>query len=403
MWTLLALILAASVKDTATLRAGCGPDDDAIVTLAPGEPLAIRFRLAGESVPCFKVSAQANGKAVEGYLPGTSIAGLDDFEKGLHDAPWLDVTQALGRASEQMPAFAPGASPGIAAQASRLIESSRPLKALELIEPELLKKRDPSLLALAGIAEWRADESKKALDYWHESLALQPNPDIEKLYKRVEREVKGDQSADKLVGVRVMLRYDSSTVPVETARLMLGSLDEEYARISAQLGCYAEERIVAIVQSREAYRKTVDAAEWNGGQFDGRIRVPVLPGQGMDASARRTFAHETVHACLAMLGRWPVWLHEGLAQKLSGDTLSPAMRQKLATMAEGKKLPRLENLGQDWSRLDTEHATLAYALALAGVDAFFEAYANSGIGNLLRNPERLSAVTTDLDRRLGLY
>lgn len=401
MFAIYLLLLAVSVKDTATLRSGCSADDDAISTLQPGEPLTIRFRLAGEAAACYKVAATTDGKTIEGYLPATAIAGLDEFEKGIQDAPWIEVTQAISRASAQMLSLAAGANTGIAAQASKLIESSQPLKALELLQPELIRKRDPGLLALAGMAEWRADDSRKALDYWQESLQMQPNPDLQTLYKRVERELKGDQSTDRLLGARVMLRYDSSAVPVETARLMLGALEQEYARISAQLGCYAEERIVAIVQSRDAYRKTVDVAEWNGGQFDGRIRVPVAPGQAMDAATERIFAHETVHACLAMIGRWPVWLHEGLAQKLSGDTLSAAMKQKLADMAEKKKLPRLENLGQDWSRLDTEHATLAYGLALDGVETFYENYPD-GIANLLRNPERLATVATDLDKRLGL-
>jgi tetratricopeptide (TPR) repeat protein len=402
---LLLLTLAVSVKDTAVLRNGCGANDDTIVTLAPGEPLTIRYRLASEAGPCYKVATQADGKPVEGYLPAAAIAGLDDFEKGLRDATWVDVTQAVAAikaSTAHMPSLASGVPSAIAAEASKLIDSSRPLKALELIEPELIKRRDPGLLALAGLAAWRADDSRKALEYWRQSLEIHPNPDIEGLYRRVERETRGDQSTDRLVGMRVMLRYEAAAVPIETARAMLGVLDEEYARISAQLGCSAEERIVAIVQSRDAYRKTIDAAEWNGGQFDGRIRVPVMEGQGMDASTRRTFAHETVHACLSMIGRWPVWLHEGLAQKLSGDTLSPAVVQRLADMAQKKKLPRLENLGQDWSRLDTEHAQVAYALALAGVEQFFANYAQLGIANLLRNRERLPDITADLDKRLGL-
>ena len=402
---LLLLMLAVSVKDTATLRNGCGADDDTVVTLAPGEPLTIRYRLASQAGPCYKVSAQSDGKTVEGFLPATAIAGLDDFEKGLRDATWVDVTQAVAAikaSSAQMPSLGSAAAAGIAADASKLIESSRPQKALELLEPELIKHRDPNLLALAGVAAWRSDDSNKALMYWRESLDIQPNADIDRLYRRVERETRGDQSTDRLVGMRVMLRYEAAAVPVETARAMLGVLDQEYARISAQLGCSAEERIVAIVQSRDAYRRTVDAAEWNGGQFDGRIRIPVLEGQGMDAATRRIFAHETVHACLSMIGRWPVWLHEGLAQKLSGDTLPPAMAQKLADMAQQKKLPRLENLGQDWSRLDTVHAQLAYALALDGVEQFFANYAQYGIANLLRNKERLPGITADLDKRLGL-
>jgi hypothetical protein len=156
------------------------------------------------------------------------------------------------------------------------------------------------------------------------------------------------------------------------------------------------------VQSRDAYHKTTDAAEWNGGQFDGRIRVPVAGGQGMDDALLRIFAHETTHACLSMMGHWPAWFQEGLAQKMSGDTLTPAMRAKLEKMAKDGKLPRLENLRQDWSRLDTAHAVAAYALSLAAVDMFYENYAAYGIRNLVNNPHKLADITADLDKRLGL-
>ena len=88
---------------------------------------------------------------------------------------------------------------------------------------------------------------------------------MEKLYRQVERESKGDQSTERLYGLRVLLRYESSTVPTETARQMTTVLDQEFIRISQQLGCSAEERVIAIVQSRDAYRKSTDAAEWSGG------------------------------------------------------------------------------------------------------------------------------------------
>jgi hypothetical protein len=231
---------------------------------------------------------------------------------------------------------------------------------------------------------------------------MQPNLDLERLYRRVEKETAGDQSTAKLYGLRVVLRYDANLVPVETARQMVTALDQEFSRISDTLGCAASERLVAIVQSRDAYHKTTDAAEWNGGQFDGRIRVPVAGGQGMDAALLRIFAHESTHACLSMMGRWPAWLQEGLAQKLSGDAMNPALRVKLEKMAKDGRLPRLENLHQDWSRLDTEHAVAAYALSLAAVEMFYESYASYGIRNLVNNPQKLGEITLDLDKRLGL-
>jgi hypothetical protein len=401
----------ATVKiDATVLRAGCEADSERIATLSSGTPLAIRFALSGESVPCFKVAIEIEGKLTEGYLSDAAIQGLEEFERGRRDAAWLDATQVMGalRSSERMPSLMPGASgSSVAAHAAHLIETSQPAKALQVLEEVVKKQRDPGLLALAGIAAWRSDDAKRALEYWRASIHLHPNSDLERLVRRVERETQADQSSQKIVGMRVLLRYDDSTIPVETARQMVGALDEEFGRVALNLGCPAEERIVAIAQSREAYRKGSDAAEWSGGQFDGRIRVPLSAGQSnvgqtLDASLRRVLAHEITHACLSMLGRWPAWLQEGLAQKLSGDTLDPALRRRITDMSRAGKLPRLSNLGQDWSRLDGEHARTAYALALAAVEILYETYHEDGVRNLIRNPERLAAITADLDKRLGL-
>jgi hypothetical protein len=120
---------------------------------------------------------------------------------------------------------------------------------------------------------------------------------------------------------------------------------------------------------------------------------------------QRALAHELVHACLTGIpsgsAPWPAWLQEGLAQKLSGDTLRPAVRDQLKQMAASHSIPRLENLAQDWSAMSTQNAVAAYNLALAAADALYDNYANYGIRNVLSNPDRLPHITADLDRALG--
>jgi hypothetical protein len=400
------LLLAVSVKqDQASLRDGCDADADTIATLPAGAPVTIRYALSGAATPCYKVSAQSGGKTINGFLPGSALEGLETFEQGVREAAMLDLTQVMGAVRGSLGAGSVPKGAGIAAvmeTATSLIESSQATKALQVLEAHPKIRTDPALMALAGVAAWRSDDDRKALEYWRASLDLQPNAAIENVYRRVEREVKGDQSTERLYGMRVALRYEPQAVPVETARQMVSVIDQEFARISAELGCSAEERILAIAQSRDAYRKTTDTAEWNGGQFDGRIRVPLFEGQGFDASMRRTLAHETTHACLTMMGRWPAWLQEGLAQKLSGDTLSPALREQLAAWAKEGKLPKLAGLGQDWSHLDTAHAVTAYALSLDAIELFYQDHGADGVRNLLRNPDRLATVTAELDKQLGL-
>ena len=406
MAILLALfLLSVSVKqDQSPLRNGCDADSDAIAALPAGAAVTVRYALSGQSTPCYKVEVEAGGKTLVGFLPASALDGLDEFEHGVHDAPWLGMTEVMSaiRPALSIGTNALGGKPVALLSTADLLDSSQPAKALDLLEPQARNSRDPQLLALAGAAAWRADDSRKALVYWRASLDLLPNPTLEDLYRRVQRENAGDQSTEKLYGARVVLRYEAASIPADTARQMLAALDQEFARISSDLGCNAEERIVAIAQSPAAYRKTTDAAEWNGGQFDGRIRVPVAAGQVVDAALRRALAHETTHACLTMLGRWPSWVQEGLAQKLSGDTVTPAMKQQLAAWSKEGKLPRLSNLRQDWSRLDTEHATAAYGLSLQAIELLYQGMGIDGVRNLLRNPDRIKSVTEDLDKRLGL-
>lgn len=412
IFLLLLLLAAATVKEDLKegpprLRSGCSSDASAVSALPVGTPVTIRYSISGESQPCYKVSVELAGKTLEGYLPASTIGGLEDFDQARRQAVWLDAATVVEsiRSSAALPSLRGGNLQGadpVAQQAVTLIDASRPQKALELLQPQLRTHRDPTLLAIAGVAAWRADDSKQALEYLRASLDIAPIPEVEKLYRQVERETKGDQSNDRLYGMRVLLRYESSAIPVETARQMTAVLDQEFARISNELGCSAEERVIAIVQSKEAYRKSTDTAEWNGGQFDGKIRVPMFDPRVVDSTLLRSLAHETAHACLTMLGHWPAWLQEGVAQKLSGDTLNPAQQKKLADLARQGKLPRLSNLKQDWSRMDAQHAAEAYALSLAAVELLWNDSGAATVRNLLRNPDRLPQATAELDRRLGL-
>ena len=82
------------------------------------------------------------------------------------------------------------------------------------------------------------------------------------------------------------------------------------------------------------------------------------------------------------------WLQEGLAQKLSGDTLPAAARGQPGSGAT-HAIRKLENLRQDWSRMNTQNALAAYSLALAAADALYDNYASYGIRNILSDPETL--------------
>ena len=395
--------LSAKLDQTA-LRSGCDATAQVIASLPGGTPVEIRFRLSDGS-DCFKVAALLDGKLVMGYVPASGLAGLDQFEKGRTSAASADTIRELRpmeAASQKLIVHSGDLS---LERASQLLAANQPAQALELLEPAVRRHHnDPNVLLLTGLAAYRSDQLRAALDYWKQSLDLAPNDTLARVYERVRREADADHSAEKLVGMHIALRYEGEALPSDTARAILSTLDEDYSRIAGQLGCSSDERIVAIVQSRDAYLRGTGAAEWSGGEYDGRIHIAWTEGKQVGPQMRRALAHELVHACLTSIPSggtpWPAWLQEGLAQKLSGDQLSPASRDQLRQLAAARQMPRLEDLHQDWSHLSIENARLAYNLALAAADALFEN--TSGIRNVVNNPQGLPQITAELDRKLGL-
>jgi tetratricopeptide (TPR) repeat protein len=407
----LILLAALTVKqDSTPLRSGCDADAPVTATLPAGTTVEVRFRLSDGS-DCFKIAATLDGKPVTGYVPGAALANVEQFDQQRASAASIqikqEINQALKPVAAQTAALVARVSDPALGRAVHLIEANQPAEALEILAPAAKRyPRNPDVLLIAGIAAYRADQLRPALDYWKQSLDLAPNDQLARVYEKVRRETESDRSNDKIYGLHFALRYEGETVPADTARAMLGTLDGEFNRVSSQLGCSAVERITVIVQTRDAYLKSSGAAEWSGGQYDGRIHVALMEGADVGPRMRRTLTHELVHACLANIapgGRpWPAWLQEGLAQKLSGETLSTQDRELIHRLAESHALPRLENLRQDWSLLNMENARVAYNLALAAADALFDNYSTYGIRNVVNNPQTLGQITAELDKRLGL-
>jgi tetratricopeptide (TPR) repeat protein len=394
-------------QDQTPLRSGCDATAQTVANLPAGTSVDIRFRLSDGS-DCFKVSALLDGKLVMGYVPASVLSGLDQFEEGrtlaASAADTLRELRPMEAASQKLIVHSGDLALERAAQ---LLASNQPAQALELLEPAVKRHRnDPNVLLLTGLAAYRSDQLRAAIGYWKESLELSPNETLARVYERVRREAAADQSGEKLLGMHIALRYEGEALPPDTARAILSTLDEDYGRISAQLGCTSDERILAIVQSRDAYLRGTGAAEWSGGEYDGRIHIAWTEGKQVGPQMRRALAHELVHACLTGIpsgtSPWPAWLQEGLAQKLSGDQLSSTSRNQLHQLAAAKQIPRLEDLHQDWSQLSIDNARLAYNLALAAADALYENYSSSGIRNVVNNPQRLPQVAAELDRKLGL-
>jgi hypothetical protein len=403
----LLLLFASGVvvkQDQAQIRSGCESGDSVIGTAPSGSPAEIRFSMSGSRETCYKVLVTVGTRSIEGYLPASALDGLGTFRRSVEDAPVVAPAPSPQTIAPQgRQTVTSNRSGNVLVQANSLIENNQPGAALALLEQSMkVNGKDYPTLVAAGVAAYKSDAPQTALGYLNEAEKLHEDRAVQQLIARIEKEKAGDKSGEKLYGTRFLLRYESGNLAPDVARGMVGLLEQEFSRIAAHVGCRTDERIVTIVQSRQAYRDTIDAAEWSGGAFDGaRIRVPVVEGTAIEPATRRALSHELVHACLANLGTWPTWLHEGLAQKLSGDNIPPARVEQVKAMVRTGRLPRLNNMNQSWSRMSAQHAQRAYDYALAAVDLMFDIYRDYGIHNIFRNPDRLPQITADLDKRMA--
>jgi hypothetical protein len=398
-------VSAATLTTDSVVRSGCETDDQELARLPAGASVEVRSALSGGAGTCFKIAATVDGKTVSGYVPAKLLQGAESFDRARRSAQSLGGVPAAMSEMKSLVAKAAaprGAKEHPASKALDLIQLNQPAEALRLLDSELKRyPRDPYLLAAAGLAYYKSDDLGRAVMAFKDSLDIEHNPGVEQFMKRAMRELEADRGSERMAGIRVTLRYERGAVPADVARAMLDALDQEYTRLSSQIGCRANEKLIAVVQSRESYLQSTAAAEWSGGLYDGRIHIPVTEARSIGPQTRRVFAHELVHACLSELGQWPAWVQEGLAQKYSGESPSPEQQAAVREMLRAKQLPRVSQLGASFSRMSSEHARVAYAYAYLAAEKLLELNANVGIGNLLRNPGELPRYTEQVEKALG--
>jgi hypothetical protein len=141
-------------------------------------------------------------------------------------------------------------------------------------------------------------------------------------------------------------------------------------RIGEKLGEYPTNTIVTILYTEKQFRDITRAPEWSGGQYDGRIRIPVAGASQKPELFERVLTHELTHAIVAGIvpRGMPAWLNEGLAQHFDGSDAQAAHNR---LKAHGRSIP-LQKLEAGFSRLTATEAQIAYDESLLAVGVMLD-------------------------------
>jgi len=217
--------------------------------------------------------------------------------------------------------------------------------------------------ALLGRIEYDRQRLKEAKAAWERAVALDPaQTDVAELLRQVNEELPVESKFERLSQAYFDLRYEEHLErPVGfdirdallSARRLVGS-DFSY---------WPKYKIVVLIYSADSFRRLrQETPEWLGGQFDGKIRVPLPSEQFDQAMVKSIMFHEYTHALVHDLtnGQCPKWLNEGLAEYEGRTQSSPPLRRLTEAHEAQQLIPWAELTAHISHDLPSEAVGLAY-------------------------------------------
>jgi tetratricopeptide (TPR) repeat protein len=309
------------------------------------------------------------------------IAGKQEFEHGDLGKARRYFDTALG--------FQPNNSTILNYYAALLVRTGNPQQALTYAARSAKAAPDsPDAYTVLGFAQFSSNHTSDAIRSWKKSLELRPDPRVEELMAKAERESKAEAQFSERESSHFTLRFEGSQTSESLRREILGTLESHYDDLVRELGISPRASIQVVLYTNQAFFDVTHAPSWSGALNDGKLRIPVNGLNSVTPDLARVLKHELAHSFVnqASGGRCPTWLHEGIAQFVEPKTLDANGRRLAQLFSVQQQIP-FNVLEGSFIRLSSGEAVLAYDESLAAVTYISETYGMSDIQRIL---ERLS-------------
>lgn len=188
-------------------------------------------------------------------------------------------------------------------------------RALELA-PDDAAARD-----LSGDIYDREGQLNQAVGEWETAAKNGGSPALAVKIARGRREMTAEAGMERESSRYFIIIYERD-VPRELVQDFFKILDQAFDVLHDRLGEYPRDEITVILYARSAFKSVTQAPEWAGGQYDGKIRIPVggLKTLSEASGLMEMLLHEMTHAFLHRMAPagLPLWFNEGLATAAQG-------------------------------------------------------------------------------------
>lgn len=239
-----------------------------------------------------------------------------------------------------------------------------------------------------GHDSYRKGDVKQSAEYLEKAARLDgTNSRLQAELAQVGKEAAIESGMSRADASHFNVKYEGGENAV-AGHLIGLLLEEAYIKVGSDLSFYPDDRIEALLYTREQFRDVTGSPAWAGALFDGRIKVPAGGVTEKTLLLEQVLFHEYTHAVVHRLGggRVPTWLHEGLAQHEEGKdiTLYGNTLKRYAAGVKDEHLP-LTFLEGSFMGFDAQTANTAYVLSLSATDYIIREFGISTARRILDN------------------
>jgi tetratricopeptide (TPR) repeat protein len=239
---------------------------------------------------------------------------------------------------------------------------------------------DPALAqayALLGEIEYNSQQLANAKAAWQRAVALDPEmTELSARLEQVTQELPVESKFERLSQAYFDIRYEEQ-LERPAGFDIRDALLEARREVGSDFAHWPKYRLVVLVYSAPSFRALrQEVPEWVGGQYDGKIRVPLPDGELDAGMVKQILFHEYTHALVHDLGKGtcPVWFNEGLAE-YEGRKHGPQHLDQLVTAIQHQQVVPWEELdGQFSASLSVDQVALGYQQSYSIVRYLVERY-----------------------------
>lgn len=272
-----------------------------------------------------------------------------------------------------------------------------------LVKSRVQNAHSAELLYLLGTVYYHQDRNALAVRELQLSLDLNYRPEVESLLKKIQQENLAEIEFKEASSLHFVVRYEGSESNKALGQGILASLEQSFNELESQLNYSPRDSIAVVLYPDEVFQDVTKMPGWVGALNDGKIRFPIKGLRFVDTAVRAILKHELTHSFVRLktAGSCPLWLNEGLAQYLSGDSARSFLPLAKQAVSQ-KRFPALIQLEGPFIGMDADRAAWAYQESLLATEFLIKGYGLSDVQRLLESISRTGSFVAALRIALRL-